>query len=47
MEALGAHVCDNLDAIATTVQHPRTAFRSDVQIEPAEEARQLRVHHEC
>ena len=31
MEALGAHVCDNLDAIA------RTAFRSDVQMEPPEE----------
>ena len=37
MEALGAHVRDNLDAIATTVQHLRTAFRSDVQIEPPEE----------
>ena len=44
MEALGAHVCDNLDAIATTVQHQRTAFRSDVHIEGP---RQLRVHHEC
>ena len=37
MEALGAHVCDNLDAIATTVQNRRTTFRSDVQIEPPEE----------
>ena len=37
MEALGAHVCDNLDEIATTVQHLRTAFRSDVQIQPPEE----------
>ena len=27
MEALGAHVCDNLDAIVTTVQLLRTAFR--------------------
>ena len=36
MEALGAHVCDNLDAIATIVQH-LTAFRPDVQIEPPEE----------
>ena len=37
MEALGAHVSDNLDAIATTEQHLRTAFRSDVQIELPEE----------
>ena len=37
MEALRANVCDNLDAIATTAQHLRTAFRSDVQIEPPEE----------
>ena len=37
MEALGTHVCDTLSAIATTVQHWRTAFRSDVQIEPPEE----------
>ena len=36
MEALGAHVCDNLDEIATTVQRLRPAFRSDVQIEPPE-----------
>ena len=28
---------DNLDAIVTTVQHLRTAFRSDVQIDPPEE----------
>ena len=28
---------DNLDAIAATEQHLRTAFRSDVQIEPPEE----------
>ena len=37
MEVLGAHVCDNLDAIATTKQHLRTALRRDVQIEPPEE----------
>ena len=37
MEALGAHVCDNLDAIATTVQHLRTAFRPDVRIKPSEQ----------
>ena len=37
MEALGAHVCDRLDAIATTEQHSKTAFRSDVQVEPSEE----------
>ena len=37
MGALGAHVCDNLEAIATTVQHLRTAFRSDVQSEPPKE----------
>ena len=37
MEALGSRVCDNLDAIATTVQHLRTALRSDDQIEPTEE----------
>ena len=30
-------MCDNLDASATTVQHLRTAFRSDVHIEPPEE----------
>ena len=29
-------MCDTLDAIATTVQHVRTAFRSDAQIEPPE-----------
>ena len=34
MEVLGAHVRDNLDPIATAEQHLRTAFRSDVQIEP-------------
>ena len=28
---------DTLDAIATTVQHLRTAFRPDVRIEPPEE----------
>ena len=28
MEVLGAHVCDNLDAIATTEQRLRTVFRS-------------------
>ena len=37
MEVLEAHVCDNLDAIATTQQHLRTAFRSDVQIKSPEE----------
>ena len=37
MEASEAHVCDNLDAIATTMQHLRKASRSDVQIEPPEE----------
>ena len=37
MKVSGAHVCDNLDAIATTVQHLRTAFGSHVQIEPPEE----------
>ena len=30
-------MCDNFDAIATTVRHLRTAFRSDVQVEPPEE----------
>ena len=37
MEALGAHESDNLDVVATTEQHSKTAFRSDVQIEPPEE----------
>ena len=37
MEVLGGHVYDNLDAVAATEQHLRTAFRSDVQIEPPEE----------
>ena len=37
MEVLGAHECDNLDVITTTEQHLRTAFRSDVQVEPSEE----------
>ena len=36
-EVLGAHVCDNVDAIATTEQRSRTAFRSDVKFEPPEE----------
>ena len=36
LEALGAHVCDNFDAVATTVQHLRTAFRQNVRIEPPE-----------
>ena len=36
-EALEAHEIDSLDAIATTEQHSRTAFRSDVQVEPPEE----------
>ena len=37
MEALGAHVCYNVDAISTTVQHLRTAFRPVVRIERPEE----------
>ena len=37
MEALGAHVCDNLEAIATNVQRLRATFRSYVQVEPPEE----------
>ena len=37
MGVLGAHVCNNLDAIATTEQRLRTAFRSDVKIEPPDE----------
>ena len=37
MGVLGAHVCNNLDAIATTEQRLRTAFRSDVQVELSEE----------
>ena len=37
MEVLEAHECDSLDAIATTKQRLRTAFRSDVHVEPPEE----------
>ena len=37
MEVLEAHESDNLDVVATTEQHSKTAFRSDVQIEAAEE----------
>ena len=36
-EALKAHESDNLDVVATTEQHSKTAFRSDVQFEPPEE----------
>ena len=36
-EALEAQESDNLDVVATTEQHSKTAFRSDVQIEPSEE----------
>ena len=36
-EALEAFKRDNLDTDATTVQHPRTTFRPDVEIEPPEE----------
>ena len=37
-EVLEAHESDNLDVVATTEQHSKTAFRSDVQVEPSEEA---------
>ena len=36
-EVLEALESDNLDVVATTEQHSKTAFRSDVQIEPPEE----------
>ena len=36
-EVLEVRENDNSDAIATTEQHSKTAFRSDVQIEPPEE----------
>ena len=36
-EVLGAHEIDNLDVVATTEQQSKTAFRSDVQVEPSEE----------
>ena len=36
-EVLEALESDNLDVVATTGQHSKTAFRSDVQIEPPEE----------
>ena len=38
-EVLEAHESDNLDVVATTKQHSKTAFRSDVQIEPPEDVR--------
>ena len=37
-EVSEAHESDNFDVVATTEQHSKTAFRSDVQIEPPEEA---------
>ena len=47
-EVLEAHESDNLDVVATTEQHSKTEFRSDVQIEPSEEVPdKLRIHHEC
>ena len=42
METLGAHECDHLDGIATTVQHSKTAFRSDVQIKRTDRGRETR-----
>ena len=36
-EVLKAHESDNLDVVATTEQHSKSAFRSDVQVEPSEE----------
>ena len=36
-EVLEAHESDNLDVVATTEQHSKTVFRSDIQIEPSEE----------
>ena len=36
-KALEALENDNLDVVATTEQHSKTTFRSDVQIEPPEE----------
>ena len=36
-EVLEAHESDNSDAVATTEQHSKTAFRSDVKTEPPEE----------
>ena len=36
-EVLEALESDNLDVVATTEQHSKTAFRSDVQVEPPEE----------
>ena len=36
-EVLEALESDNLDVVAATEQHSKTAFRSDVQIEPSEE----------
>ena len=36
-EVLEALESDNLDVVATTDQHSKTAFRPDVQIEPSEE----------
>ena len=36
-EALEAFACDKLDTTATTSQHVRATFRSDVQNEPPKE----------
>ena len=36
-EVLEAHESGNLDVVATTEQRSKTAFRSDVQVEPPEE----------
>ena len=33
---LEAHESENLDEVATTEQHSKTAFRSDVQVDPPE-----------
>ena len=45
-DALEVRENDNLDVVATTEQHSKTALRLDVQIEPPEEGlRQLRIHH--
>ena len=45
-EVLEAHESDNLHVVATTEQHSKTVFRSDVQIEPSEDPKQPRIHHE-
>ena len=48
-EALEAFECDNLDITATTPQHLRATFPSDVQIEPPEEVlvNSDFTRHEC